>query len=83
MPFTVVWLPGPLAALAQIWTGASNRQAVADAADEIDRRLRRLSAPAGAASGAVYRLRVAPLEVVYSISLADRRVEVSFVFFRP
>ncbi len=83
MPFTVVWLPGPLAALAQIWIRASDRQAVADAANEIDRRLRRPPVPAGAASGAVYRLRVAPLEVVYSISDADRRVDISYVFFRP
>ncbi len=83
MPFTVRWLPGPLAALAQIWVRVSNRQAVADAADEIDRRLHRLSVPASAISGAAYRLRVAPLEVVYSVSLADQRVEVSFVFFRP
>jgi hypothetical protein len=83
MPFTVIWLPGPLAALAQIWVQASDRQAVADAADEIDRRLRRVSVPAGAASGAVYRLHVAPLEVVYSVSLADQRVEVSLVSFRP
>jgi len=40
MPFTVVWLPSAQAELANIWTASLNRQAVADAANRIDRVLR-------------------------------------------
>jgi len=82
MPFTVIRRPGPLAALAQIWLRASDRQAVADAADEIDRRLRLAPVPAGSGGSAVYRLHVSPLEVVYTVSVPDRRVEVSIVSAR-
>jgi hypothetical protein len=40
MHFTVTWDPSAEAELTNIWLTAPDRQAVADAADEIDRLLR-------------------------------------------
>ncbi|HEX5269715.1 MAG TPA: hypothetical protein VFW33_04465 [Gemmataceae bacterium] len=83
MPYMVSWLPGPLATLAHIWNQAPDRQAVADAADRIDWLLQRIPTSVGVPTGSVRRLRIAPLEVVYSVSQADQRVEVLLVLFRP
>ncbi len=83
MPFAVRWRRGPQAALAQIWLRAPDRQAVTDAANEIDRRLRLYPMSAGSASGAVYHLHVSPLEVTYKVSAKRQRVKVLLVRFRP
>jgi hypothetical protein len=83
MPNTVIWLAGPLNALAQIWTQAPDRQAVADAADEIDRLLGLVPTSVGVPHGSFRLLRIDPLEVLYSVSLDDCRVTVTFVRFRP
>jgi hypothetical protein len=83
MPYRVDWLPGPMAALAHIWNQAVDRQAVADAADQIDDLLARNPLTAGTVQGSVFRLHIDPLEVIYSVSPADHRVEVSLVFYRP
>ncbi len=83
MPWTVIWLLGPQNALASIWMGASDRRAVTRAADEIDRRLRLDPAGAGTAAGSVWRLRVSPLEVTYTIEPLDRQVVVQYVSLQP
>jgi hypothetical protein len=72
-----------LAALAHIWNQAPDRQAVTDASNRIDRLLKFIPTSVGVAAGSVRRLRIAPLEVIYSVSGPDRRVDVLFVTFRP
>ncbi len=39
MTFRVIWKPAAKRALADLWTAAADRTAVAKAADDIDRRL--------------------------------------------
>jgi plasmid stabilization system protein ParE len=74
--YTVVWLPSAQDELALIWTQATDRQAVADAADEIDRFLRLYPLSGAQESGDNWRLVVEPLEVVYVVSPDDRLVQV-------
>jgi hypothetical protein len=71
MHCTVTWDPGAVNDLADIWNQATDRQAVADAADEIDRVLRDFADTVGESLGANRRLRVGPLEVHYTVSPDD------------
>lgn len=80
MRYTVVWDPRPTQDLADIWTRAPDRQAVADAADEIDRVLRGAPLSVGAAHGDDRRLTVSPLEVIYTVSPGDRLVTILHVW---
>ncbi len=76
-------LTGPPLRAGRIWNQAVDRQAVADAADQIDDLLARTPLTAGTIQGSVFRLHIDPLEVIYSVSPDDNRVEVSLVFYRP
>ena len=73
----------PRTALAQIWIQAPDQQAVADASDEIDRLLGLIPTSVGTEYGTFRLLRIAPLEVVYSVLPDDCKVIVSLVRFRP
>ncbi len=79
MPYTVTWDPDALRELADIWNNAPDRQAVADAADEIDRALRTAPLRVGEAAGRVRRFRYEPLEVLYEVSEDDREARVLWV----
>ncbi len=83
MRYTVVWSPAATNALADIWTRTSARQAVADAADEIDRLLRRDPLSKGDEHGTQRRLIVAPLEVLFTVMQDDRMVQVEQVTELP
>jgi hypothetical protein len=77
MRFTVVWDQLPLDDLTNLWMAALDQQAVADAADAIDRLLRDSPTTVGAQVGPFRRLRVDPLEVDYAVSPADCLVTVT------
>ena len=77
MTFTVVWSPEAEQALAELWIGASDRQAVTDAADAIDVLLR--IGPLDVGESRVVNLRILtvfPLSVYYDVREADRLVAV-------
>jgi hypothetical protein len=79
MRFTVTWDPPALAELTNLWLNAPDQQAVADAADEIDRLLRLFPLTAGEAHGADRRLAVEPLQVLFTVSPDDCLVRVFHV----
>jgi hypothetical protein len=79
MRFTVVWDALQVDRLADLWTSAKDQQAVADAADEIDKILRESPKAAGALLGVLRTLRVVPLEVAYLVSEVDCLVTVMAV----
>jgi plasmid stabilization system protein ParE len=81
MRCTVVWDPKAENDLATIWTFAPDQQAVAVAADEIDRLLRIRSLTVGEEFGKDRRLEVKPLAVVYSVYPDDCLVRVQQVVF--
>jgi hypothetical protein len=73
MRYTVAWLPSAQNVLADIWNRASDRRAVADAANRIDAELRTDAHQKGRPLGGQRRdLRVAPLGVIFTVSPADR-----------
>jgi hypothetical protein len=73
MRYTVAWLPSAQNVLADIWNRASDRQAVADAANRIDAELRTDAHQKGRPLGGQQRdLRVTPLGVIFTVSPADR-----------
>jgi hypothetical protein len=76
MRCTVTWLTSTQNALALLWVQGPDRQAITDAADEIDRLLLDEALDVGEELGDYRRLRVPPLEVVYSVSPDDRLVQV-------
>ena len=79
MRCTVVWIPGAKNELARIWTDAADRQAVTNAADEIDRVLRRDALSVGEEYDDDRRLVIDPLEVIYTVSPDDCMVRVIWV----
>jgi len=64
--FTVVWLPEALDDLADLWTKATDRQALTDAANAIDRRLRSDADAQGQPFFGRRLLVVAPLAVTFA-----------------
>jgi plasmid stabilization system protein ParE len=83
MRFTVIWRPSAEQKLAEIWTGAEDRQAVADAADAIDAFLR--TDPIGVGESRIANVRiltVSPLSVYYDVNEDDRLVAVWAVWRR-
>ncbi len=83
-PFDVDWIPQALNDLADIWSRASDRNAVTVAAAVIERLLKRDPVHNGHyLSENLYRLDEPPLAVYYTIDAARRSVEVSKVVFRP
>jgi hypothetical protein len=83
MRFTVVWDPTAERDLTNFWLQAPDQQAIADAADEIDRLLRLFPLRVGTPFGSDRILTVEPLEVVYTVSAADCLVTVLSVVLVP
>jgi len=83
MKFTVLWAPRAESALAQLWTSAPDRNAVALAADTIDNLLRDNPLSVGESRPDNRRIIfVLPLAVTYTVSELDRTVKVLKVW-RP
>jgi hypothetical protein len=83
-PFDVEWPPPMLSDLADIWMKAPDRQAVTDASAEIDDLLSRDPLNHGVhLSEGLYRLRVVPLVVTFTINLAQRQVKINSVYTTP
>jgi hypothetical protein len=77
MSYTVVWLKSAEADLASYWVQARDRQAVANAADEIDSLLCKYGARAGSAIDAQrWRLRIPPLTVDFDASEEDLKISI-------
>ncbi len=77
MRYTVLWRPTAEAALADLWTSASDRVTIAQAADAVDAMLRNDPGEVGESRGDGSRiLIVSPLAVRYDVSEDDRRVAV-------
>jgi plasmid stabilization system protein ParE len=77
MKFTVVWKPSAETKLAEIWTDATDRQAVSSAADSIDALLGVSPLEVGESRVSNTRiLTVSPLSVYYDVYEGDRRVAV-------
>ncbi len=83
MRFTVIYVPSAENELASIWTRAPDKQAVADASDEIDDLLKFRPLDVGEALEEGRRLHVPPLEVVYTVSPDDCMVRVVRISYRP
>jgi len=83
MKYTVLWKPTAEADLARIWTAATDRNAVAAAADRIDALLARDPHSRGESRGGSIRIMVElPLAVHFRVQDADRMVYVLKVW-RP
>lgn len=84
MNYTVVWRPTAERALAQIWTDAVDRQAVADAADLMDAMLGSSPCEVGESrAGPTRILTVMPLSIYYDVHKDDRLVAVWAVWQVP
>ncbi|MBI1902734.1 MAG: hypothetical protein HYS13_16665 [Planctomycetia bacterium] len=81
MKYTVVWQPPAEAKLADLWAAATDRHAVADAADRIDAVLSRDPDSKGESrTGNTRVLIVRPLGVRFVVSEADRTARVFAVW---
>jgi hypothetical protein len=77
MKWTVVWRPTAESRLAELWTEAADRDAVARAADQMDARLARDPQTQGESRSETTRLLIIePLAVLFDISELDRLVAV-------
>ena len=79
MKYTVTWTRRAIRRLADLWSSASDRQAVTDAANSIDRVLRNTrltSVNHTLADGPVEVLSTPPLAVYYVVNDGDRMVTV-------
>jgi hypothetical protein len=83
MHYTVVSSPAADAALARIWLQASDRDAVTQAAAEIDRVLKSAPLTRGIAQNGSYSLTVAPLTVLYEVSPLDCLVTIQTFLYKP
>jgi hypothetical protein len=82
MTWTVVYRPPAQNELAEIWLNAPNPQAVANAADAIDRMLARNPLVAGESRDGRTRIVIErPLTVLYEVYPDDAMVEVFAVFY--
>lgn len=83
MKYTVTWTPSAEQDLAALWNAAPDRQAVADAADEIDTSLARDPFGQSESRGGQTRFLFAPpLAVLYDVDQAARSVRV-WAVWRP
>jgi hypothetical protein len=81
MKYTVIWRPGALQELADIWLRAMNRLAVNQAVDRIDRYLQQGSGnPHWEGTRIII---VSPLVALYEIDPQDRKAIVLAVAERP
>ena len=77
MSYTVSWLPSAEQDLADTWLNAPDRDAVASAADAIDRQLQRDPLSVGESrSGAVRIVFLSPLVALFRVDQANRTVYV-------
>ncbi|MGE0378731.1 MAG: hypothetical protein AB7I48_01570 [Planctomycetaceae bacterium] len=76
MRFTVTWQRVAEDKLAALWTGAEDRQAIADAVDQIDRMLRFEGDRVGRDFLEYHFLAAGPLAVIFTRSLDDRLIDV-------
>jgi hypothetical protein len=77
MRYTVTWTKAALNELADIYNNASDRRAVTDASNRIDRELRNDAHQKGhSLQGGRRFLRVPPLLVAFTFSQDDRMVSV-------
>ena len=83
MRYTVVYVPAAENHLADIWMQAADPDAVEDASNEIDRRLKRSPDRIGQSFGSYRRLTVYPLAVDYTVAPQDRMVRVVRVELLP
>jgi hypothetical protein len=79
MRYTLVWIPSADDELARIWMDASDRRAVADATNEIERLLKREPLSVGEEYDDDRRIVIDPLEVIYTVSPDDCMVRVIWV----
>ena len=82
MRFTVLWHPDAADELARIWLDATNRQAVTDAANKIDRALASYPNEQGEVFYGDRLLVAAPLAVTFTVRADDRMVQVLQVWHR-
>ena len=77
MHYTVLWSENAENQLAETWLTAPDRRAVTQAQADIDAELAHvpLQKATHVAEG-LYRLRIAPLQVLFDVSEADRLVRV-------
>jgi plasmid stabilization system protein ParE len=80
MRYTVVWLPSAEEELANTWNSAVDRQAVSQAADEIEVLLRTSSQAGGGNGEGTHAFTLFPLAVIFEVSPDDRKVTVLEVF---
>jgi hypothetical protein len=82
MKWTVLYRPPAQDHLANIWLNATGQQAVADAADKIDRILANIPLDTGESRGGNTRILIErPLTVLYDVYPDDALVEVFAVFY--
>ena len=82
--FTVVWARDAEDGLAEIWIGANNRSEVTQAVTRIDSELSFAANEKGKPlSEGLRRLEMRPLVAVYSLSEADRLVEIVGILYKP
>jgi mRNA-degrading endonuclease RelE of RelBE toxin-antitoxin system len=75
--YTVIWRPQAESDLSRLWMSALDRQSIANASDDIDKKLATDPEKRGeAAAEGLRRLNVLPLTVLYDIETDDRRVTV-------
>jgi hypothetical protein len=79
MRYTVTWLPDAEDELANLWIQASDRQAVADAADRIEQNLGWDAGQKGQMTGAYRTLFDWPLMMTFKVSPADCLVTIVWV----
>jgi hypothetical protein len=84
MTYPVVWVPSAEAELARIWVEASDKNAVARAADQIDATLRVDPHVRGVPHlGTARSLAVWPLGIIFRVNEPDRLVQVLAVVYHP
>jgi plasmid stabilization system protein ParE len=80
MRYTVIWTPDALDQLADVWLRATNRNAVTQAAYQIDQILRDDPGSKGVEFYGDRLLVVTPLQVIFVTRPDDRLVEVQQVW---
>lgn len=77
MRYTVTWQDETLDDLAEVWMAASNRRAVQQSVDEIDRILANDPETHAESPGeGLYKLTMHPIRVLFEVRAQDRIVEV-------
>jgi len=80
MRFTVIWSLVPQNQLAELWVNAANRNAVTQAAHQIDQILQTDPEQQGVPFYGDYLLVVPPLRVVYRVNADDAQVVIEMVW---